>query len=98
MQGSQPHEDQLQLLLKMLRCALLEIRLHGRRGQARQAADLADAFHNLPTLLLQKEWSIPRFHQDLLAYQQTYYSQLPPLYDYMAMLAKAEASPKQTEV
>jgi hypothetical protein len=39
---------QRQHLCELIYDALLEIRLHGWEGRAEQAADLAEAFHNLP--------------------------------------------------
>src|SRR5215510_8245439 len=46
-----PTESERQQLCEMLHFALLEIRMLGWNGKASQAADLADAFHNLPSYL-----------------------------------------------
>jgi len=44
-------DQQRQELCKILFKALLEIRKLGNEGKAEQAADVADAFHNLPAYL-----------------------------------------------
>src|SRR5262245_12280316 len=59
-------EQQRQELCRMLFNALLEIRGLGSQGKAQQAADLADAFHNLPIYLrnfltLKERTFLPRF-------------------------------------
>lgn len=43
-----PTEKQRELLCDMIRAAFLELRRLGYAGEAQQAADLADAFHNIP--------------------------------------------------
>ena len=42
-------DAQRKKLSEMMYWAFLEIRLLGSGGKAQQAADLADAFHNVPT-------------------------------------------------
>lgn len=74
------------LLGQMLRRALLDIRLLGRRGHARQAADLADAFHNLPTRLIEGRLDLERFHRDLMAYQALHPNIQASSYDYLEAL------------
>lgn len=81
---------QKQLLLDMLHNALLEIRRLGRQGHAEQAADLADAFHNLPALLLNDHLRLPLLRTFLAEYQQKYASQGGLLYDYLALLDEVE--------
>ena len=68
----------------MLRRALLDIRLLGRRGHARQAADLADAFHNLPSLLVEGRLDMKRFQRNLASYQTLYATGAAPSYNYLA--------------
>jgi len=85
--GSEEHRlsaGSTHLLGQMLRRALLDIRLLGRRGRARQAADLADAFHNLPTLLVEGQLDLERFRRTLAAYQTLYHAGAAPSYDYLA--------------
>jgi hypothetical protein len=65
-------ERERQELCEMLFNALVEIRGLGSEGKARQAADLADAFHNLPAYLWSDEFSLSVFRHFLEAYQQRY--------------------------
>lgn len=74
------------LLGQMLRRALMDIRVLGRRGRARQAADLADVFHNLPTPLVEGRIDLKRFRRNLEAYQTLYLTGAAPSYDYLAAL------------
>ena len=67
-----PTESERQKLSRMLFCALLEIRALGNEGKAEQAADLADAFHNLPTYLWSEDFSFSFFRTFLEGYQQKY--------------------------
>jgi hypothetical protein len=68
----------------MLFNALLEIRGLGSEGKAQQAADLADAFHNLPVYLWSDEFSLSIFRHFLEAYQQMYPER--GSFDYVKML------------
>lgn len=43
-----PTEEQRADLCEIIACAFIELRLLGWAGKAAQAADLAEAFHNLP--------------------------------------------------
>jgi hypothetical protein len=45
-----------------MHCAFLEIRIAGWEGKPSQAADLADAFHNLPVFLRSDafDWDVQR--------------------------------------
>ena len=67
-----PTELERQQLSQLLFNALLEIRLLGWNGEAQQAADLADAFHNLPAYLWSEEFSIAVFRNFLEGYQERY--------------------------
>jgi len=51
-------EGQREAMARLAYLAFLEIRILGREGKAAQAADLADAFHNLPLLLWRPEFSM----------------------------------------
>ncbi len=48
MRDELPSEKQREMLCDMIHSAFVELRLLGRDGEAQQAADLADAFHNIP--------------------------------------------------
>src|SRR4030095_897424 len=77
-------ERQRQELCRMLFNALLEIRAFGSEGKAQQAADLADAFHNLPIYLWSDQFSMSLFRKFLEEYQQRYLESGG--FDYIKML------------
>jgi hypothetical protein len=68
-----PTDAQRRNLSNMLYFAFLEIRVLGLKGKSAQAADLADAFHNLPLGMWSDSFSL-RFFCDcfLQSYQQKY--------------------------
>jgi hypothetical protein len=55
------NEAQRQKLGELIHNVLVEIRELGWNGKAQQAADLADAFHNLPNDLWDDELALERF-------------------------------------
>jgi hypothetical protein len=65
-------ENQRRQLCNLMVSAFLEIRALGWAGHAAQAADLADAFHNLPIHLWRDDFNIEFFRNDLLAYDKKY--------------------------
>lgn len=67
-----PTDEERQKLSKMIYDAFLEIRILGWQGKAEQAADLADAFHNLPVYLWSEDFSFNFFRKFLEAYHQKY--------------------------
>ncbi len=73
-----------ELACNILYWSLLEIRTLARLGKSRQAADLADAVHNVPSLLLSGGIDRQRLLADLAQYQ-TYY-QDGTLFDYVGLL------------
>jgi hypothetical protein len=77
-------DEQREKLCNMLFFALLEIRGLGNNGKTQQAADLADAFHNLPVYLWTEDFSFAVFREFLQAYQQRYAE--TGCYDYLTML------------
>ena len=77
-------EQERQELCKLLFNALLEIRGLGNEGKAEQAADVADAFHNLPVYLWSDQFSLSIFRSFLEEYQQKY--QEVGCYNYVKML------------
>ena len=56
----------------------------GNEGKAEQAADVADAFHNLPIYLWSEQFSLNVFRGFLEEYQQKY--QEAGCYNYLKML------------
>ena len=63
---------QREILVRMMYLAFLEIRTLGWEGKAQQAADLADAFHNLPMLFESGRFSLEQFRRSLEVYQTKY--------------------------
>ena len=82
-----PTELERQQLCRMLYHALLEIRRLGTFGKAKQASDLADAFHNLPVYLWSEEFSLAFFRTFLEGYHAKY-PEGAETFDYIAMLDK----------
>ena len=71
--GKPPTDAQRRKLCELLHHAIVEIRLLGWAGKAGQAADLADAIHNLPSGMWRDDFSLRSFREDFLApYQQKY--------------------------
>lgn len=64
---------QRQHLCGLIYDALLEVRYHGWAGRAEQATDLADAFHNLPSGLWRKDFSLQFFRDSYLVPYETKY-------------------------
>ena len=54
-------DDQRQKLCELMYWAFLEIRMLGSTGKAEQAADLADAFHNLPREMWKPDFALEEF-------------------------------------
>jgi hypothetical protein len=80
-----PTDAQRQKLCEMIHQAFIEMRLHGWSGKAGQAADLADAFHNLPRDMWRDDFSL-KFFRDafLVVYQQKHPT--GRVRDYVAMV------------
>ena len=71
--GKPPTDAQRRKLCELLHHAIVEIRLLGRAGKADQAADLADAIHNLPSGMWRDDFSLRCLRDNFLApYQQRY--------------------------
>ena len=77
-----PTDEQRRKLCRMLYMALLEMREVGWQGRPQQAADLADAFHNLPTGMWHDDFSLDFFGQFLESYRRKY----PDSFNYLTML------------
>ena len=60
-----PTEEQRRGLCDMLHRALLEIRILGWSGNASQAGDIADAFHNLPIYMISQDFDLDLFRHFL---------------------------------
>lgn len=86
----EPNNEQKQALGKMLHCALLEIRVLGWENKAQQAADLADAFHNLPTFMYSSEFDWSVFRYFIQTYQTKYPRPEGSHLDYVTNLSEIE--------
>jgi hypothetical protein len=76
---------------ELLYFALAEIRSLGCAGKSQQAADLADAFHNLPKDMWKEEFSLEFFRDAFLAaYHEKYQGQ--PGRNYVAVVNEILAS------
>lgn len=69
----------------MMHHAFVEVRLLGWAGKADQAANLADAFHNLPTDIWKDDFSAQFFRDSFLAPYQKKYPVRSGI-DYISML------------
>ncbi|HEY4952302.1 MAG TPA: hypothetical protein VII71_02835 [Verrucomicrobiae bacterium] len=83
---SKPLTDaQRQKLCKILHHALVDLRMFGYAKNSEQVSDLADAFHNLPNELWQKDFSLSFFRDAFIApYQKKYAGQ--GIRNYIAMV------------
>jgi hypothetical protein len=78
-----PTEQQRERLCDMIACAFGEVRMLGWAGRSKQAAALADAFHNLPRDMNRCGlWQWEELREVLQQYQQKYKASR----DYVAML------------
>ena len=77
--------EMLRKLSDMMRIAFIEIRGLAWNGRAKQAGDLADAFHELPTKMWKKDFSL-QFFRD--AFVRQYQRKHPGgrLFDYVALV------------
>ena len=90
-------EHQIRLMSKMLHRVLIEIRGLGRDGKAEQAADLADAFHNLPVYMFSDDfdWSLFRsFVEEYLTKYSLPKERWP--FDYLTALDSIELGAKDS--
>jgi hypothetical protein len=62
-----PTDAQRKALCHLMMDAFTHIRVLGWSGEAQHAADVADAFHNLPVLMWQDNLSLRWFRDDLVA-------------------------------
>ncbi len=90
---TEPTERQRRLFCEMMYRAFVEMRVLGSQGKSKQAAALADAFHNLPLIIYQAnfDWAMSR------RYFESYNSHYPPgpetrAADYVAMHDRVQAA------
>ena len=78
-------EAQRRKLCEMMHYAFVELRLLGWAGKAEQAADLADAFHNLSNGIWQDDFSLQLFRDSFVGVYQRKYPERR-VRDYVAMV------------
>ncbi len=77
-------DTQRRRLCEMMHHAFVEMRLLGWGGKAEQAAELADAFHNLPVDIWRDDFSFQFFRDSFLGVYQRKYPE-GRVRDYVAM-------------
>lgn len=83
---TQPTQEQISRLCKMMYYAFIEIRFLASKGQSGQVGALANAFHNLPSVMMSGRFKWSWFEDSLKAYHKQYESLCP----YMDMLKSIE--------
>jgi hypothetical protein len=72
-----PSTDQIKQLNEMIARAFVEMRCLGWAGKGEQVADLADAFHNIPTEMHGVgKWEVKFTRAMLQFYQEKYHSEI----------------------
>ncbi len=85
-------ERQRRELCELIGRAFVQIRGLSQRGDSRQAAEVADAFHSLPTMLYSPAFS----WEALEVFFTSYHSRYPPArpgeyFDYLSALREIKA-------
>jgi hypothetical protein len=83
---TQPTERQVKLLCKMMYFAFIEIRFLASKGESQQIGALANAFHNLPSVVMSGHFKWDWFEDSLKEYHRQYES----LFPYIDMLKSIE--------
>lgn len=78
-------DAQRRKLSEMMYWAFLEMRMLGHSGQAKQAADLADAFHNVPTGMWHPNFDLKYFRDCFLVPYQLQHPENRPC-NYLALV------------
>jgi hypothetical protein len=86
--------EQREQLCEMIFHALVDIRALAWNGKAEQAADLADAFHNLPVVIWQPGFSCRYFRDYLLRYLQRCSEEKRQHFNYIEMLDQITGLPE----
>ena len=74
-----PTDEECRHLHELVALAFIEIRQLGRAGRAEQAADLANAFHNIPREIYGwGAWSVDITRSTLESYQDKYHHEAYP--------------------
>ncbi len=96
MESSKLTEEQRKLFCEMMYKAFEEIRSLAWVGFPEQAGALADAFHNVPHLLFESDFSWERARMYVESYQRKFPTRIEnnivygSYYDYMSMLDEIE--------
>ena len=85
------NEDQIAKLMQLIHFAFTEIRMLAGQGKSEQAADLADAFHNLPSEIRTDSVVLEQFRDMFL---KPYFEKHPDgtAYNYVALVNNILAS------
>ena len=84
------NEDQIAKLMQLIHFAFTEIRMLAGQGKSEQAADLADAFHNLPSEIRTDSVVLEQFREMFLKPYQEKYPE--GAYNYVGLVDKILAS------
>ena len=90
-------EKQIRLFGSLLQRVFVDIRGLGAWGKAQQAADLADAFHNLPTFMFSDSFSWSMLRHFVTEYQRMYPPPNQPC-DYLRILDAIERGDDDVQV
>jgi len=84
------NDNQREILITILAKAFQEIRRLAWEGKSKQAGDLADAFHNIPSVLSGEIYRPMDFlKSELKHYQSTYHTEhYPGKFDYIQFLTE----------
>jgi hypothetical protein len=88
-----PSEKQREMLCDMIHAAFIELRLLGWGGHAAAAADLADAFHNIPKEMFGWGCFTWEMFRGMLGDYQTKWRSILSGRDYVQMLDQIRNAP-----
>jgi len=80
--------DRREALCLLLHRALVEIRFIADQGGAEQAAQLADAIHNVPLYMDSPTFDLPMLKGSLERYCRAYPRPVGDQFDYLSLVAK----------
>jgi hypothetical protein len=84
-------EEKTNIILEVLRQGLMEIRYLSWHGNGKQAGDLTDALHNLPAMLINRNfYGSEAIIRHLRDYQDKYHGRdYPAKFDYLGYIKKS---------
>jgi hypothetical protein len=90
--GVPPTERQRQLLGVLLQHGYVAIRALAWKGKAPQAADLADALHNIPAFMFAPDWNWNTASLFLEGYYEKYPDRQDDVFNLLSDLRRIEAA------